>query len=366
MKDRINVDFKGHIGDFRLDTRFEIPARGVTGLFGPSGCGKTTVLRCIAGLHHLRDGLCTVKGHNWQKDRQFLPAHRRPIGYVFQEASLFPHLSVKRNMLYGAPRRDGTANLVAFDDVVELLGLSGLLTRAPHNLSGGERQRVAIARALLSQPELLLMDEPLSALDRAAKDDILPFLERLHERLSLPILYVSHDMSEVERLADRLILMEGGRVQATGRLSDMQSDPTLPLVVRRDAAVSIDAIVKSHDVKDGLARLAVAGGTFLIPSKGEVQGHKRRLRIAAGDVSLVLSRPEDSSILNILPARIVAAREAGPHEITAILALGEDGSNGARLISRVTKRSWERLGLQEGARVHAQVKGVALAPKGSD
>ena len=206
----IKAGFRGSIGSFSLDAAFETPARGVTALFGPSGCGKTTVLRCIAGLNRLRQGFCAIDGEIWQDASSFAPTHRRPIGYVFQEASLFPHLSVRRNLLYGAggPRRAGQSDAIRFDEVVDLLGLGALLDRAPRHLSGGERQRVAIGRALLSRPKLMLMDEPLSALDRQAKDEILPFLERLHASLSLPVIYVAHDMDEIERLADHLVLMD--------------------------------------------------------------------------------------------------------------------------------------------------------------
>ena len=218
----IRAEFKGTIGKFSLDAGFTAPAKGVTALFGPSGCGKTTVLRCIAGLLRVSDGFCEIEGDVWQdRDGSFLPTHRRPLGYVFQEASLFPHLSVRRNLMFGAPRdkasgaQRGRASR-PFDEVVDLLGVTALLDRSPRNLSGGERQRVAIGRALLSQPKLLLMDEPLSALDRATKNEILPFLERLRDRLSLPIVYITHDMSEVERLADQIVLMEKGRVLAAG------------------------------------------------------------------------------------------------------------------------------------------------------
>ena len=226
----IQADFKGVLGKFSLDAGFTAPAKGVTALFGPSGCGKTTVLRCIAGLQRLPDGLCVVGGDVWQdRDGAFLPTHKRPLGYVFQEASLFPHLSVRRNLMFGAPRGEGGAGKgkIAFDEVVELLGVTALLDRAPGKLSGGERQRVAIGRALLSQPKLLLMDEPLSALDRATKDEILPFLERLRDRLSLPIVYITHAIAEVERLADQIVLMEKGRVIGAGPLEELQSDPCL-------------------------------------------------------------------------------------------------------------------------------------------
>ncbi|WP_141934346.1 molybdenum ABC transporter ATP-binding protein [Bradyrhizobium sp. UNPA324] len=224
---RINAAFRGRLGNFTLDAELSVPATGVTAIFGPSGCGKTTVARCIAGLQRMADGFCAVDGEAWQDRQSFRPVHRRPIGYVFQEASLFPHLSVRRNLLFGAPKAADAQ--IAFDEVVELLGLAALLDRSPYGLSGGERQRVAIGRALLSQPKLLLMDEPLAALDHATRNEILPFLERVHERLSLPVLYISHDMTEIERFADHLVLMEQGRVIGIGPLQSLRQAPPAAL-----------------------------------------------------------------------------------------------------------------------------------------
>ena len=359
----ITARFRGTLGRFSLDAGFDAPARGVTGLFGPSGCGKTTMLRCIAGLHRLETGFCRVDGDVWQDDATFRPPHQRPVGYVFQEASLFPHLSVIRNLLYGA-RETIAAQAqgeIRFDEVIELLGLAALLERSPQNLSGGERQRVAIGRALLSQPKLLLMDEPLSALDRLTKDEVLPFLDRLHETLSLPIIYVSHDMAEVERLADHLVLMEAGRVIASGPLTALQSDPALPLMKARGAVVSLDAIVEHYDDAYGLVSLSVAGGSFVVPAPPVAVGSARRLRVFAGDVSLALDAPSRSTIANVLPTRILAVTASGEHEITALLGLGP-GGDGAKLLARVTRRSWELLGLAEGIDVYAQVKAVALVP----
>lgn len=227
---RIDVAFAARLGDLSLDARFSVPASGVTAIFGPSGCGKTTVARCIAGLHRI-EGSCAVDGEIWQDHTSFRPAHLRPIGYVFQEASLFPHLSIKRNLLYGAPRRQASA--IGFDEVVTLLGIAPLLGRSPRHLSGGERQRVAIGRALLSQPKLLLMDEPLAALDHAAKSEILPFLEQLHDRLSLPVIYISHDPAEIERLADHLVTMDRGVVTATGPLQTLPGNAAPRLAISR-------------------------------------------------------------------------------------------------------------------------------------
>lgn len=352
------VDFHGRLGRFELNAQFEVPARGVTAIFGPSGCGKTAVMRCVAGLSRLDGSYCAVAGDVWQDARHFRPVHQRPIGYVFQEANLFPHLSVRRNLMYGHPG-NGEPHAIGFDEVVALLGLEKLLERSPRNLSGGERQRVAIGRALLTQPKLLLMDEPLSALDQMTKDEILPYLERLHGALDLPILYISHDIAEVEKLADHLVLMRQGRVIAAGPLHELQADLSLPLAISRDAAVSLDATVVAQDAADGMATLAVPGGSFLVPAEPLQIGERRRLRVLADDVSLAVEQPSRSTIVNVMRAKILSIRSQADNRVTALLGLGEDGS-GARLLSRVTARSWTELGLQAGLDVFVQVKGAAL------
>ncbi len=358
----LRAAFRGRLGSFELDVDFTVPAQGITALFGPSGCGKTSTLRCIAGLQKL-EGTCRVGDQVWQDERTFLPTWRRPVGYVFQEASLFAHMTVRKNLLYPlrVAGRGGERPAVAFDEAVELLGLSALLDRAPGRLSGGERQRVAIGRALLSRPRLVLMDEPLSALDQETREEIMPFLERLHQSLSLPIVIVTHEISTVERLADHLVLVEAGRIRASGSLHDIQSDPALPLALARDAAVTFEATVTGQEEAYGLARLQVAGGEFLVPAPpGRAPGTRLRLRVAAGDVSLARTPPHDTTILNILPARILAMPPSGEHEIIVVLGLGSDGS-GERMLARVTQLSSARLGLSEGMLVHAQVKSVALA-----
>jgi molybdate transport system ATP-binding protein len=360
----IRANFRGTIGKFALDAGFTAPAKGVTALFGPSGCGKTTVLRCIAGLLRI-NGVCEIDGEVWQDENgAFLPTHKRPLGYVFQEASLFQHLSVRKNLLFGAPRdnRDGTKKgSIVFDEVVELLGITRLLDRSPRNLSGGERQRVAIGRALLSQPKLLLMDEPLSALDRVTKNEILPFLERLRDHLNLPVVYITHDIAEVERLADQMVLMDKGHVIGAGPLEELQSNPSLPLAAARDAAVSFIGIVQSSDETYGLVTLKLRGGVLTVPAPAAPVGERRRIRVIASDVSLTREAPAPSSILNVLPARVVSTKPVDSSEILVVVALGHDGA-GARLLSRVTRKASEALGLAEGVNVYAQVKAVALAP----
>ena len=285
--------FRGTLGAFVLDAAFEAPMRGVTAVFGPSGCGKTTVLRCVAGLQMLRDGYLSIGGEVWQDGADFRPPYERSVGYVFQEASLFPHLSVRRNLLYGHRRavRRGTEEATRFDDVVALLGMQDLLDRSPLRLSGGERQRVAVGRALLAQPRLLLMDEPLAGLDRLSKDEILPYLEALHTGLSIPILYVSHDIAEVERLADHLVLIQAGHVVACGPLQDLQADPQLPVARLPEASVALNATVTHYDPEYGLTTLSVDGGTIVVPGQHGAPGTLQRVRVRASDVSLARQAP---------------------------------------------------------------------------
>lgn len=366
----IEARYNGRLGDFSLRVYFRTPMRGITGLFGASGSGKTTILRCIAGLHRL-SGRFAIGDDVWQDDdaNVFRPSHDRPIGYVFQEASLFPHLSVRDNLLYGYRRavRGGAAVEIRFDDIVSLLGLSALLERAPANLSGGERQRVAVGRALLAQPKLMLMDEPLSALDRASKDEILPYFEALRENLSLPILYVSHDIAEIERLADTLVLLERGQVLASGSLAELEADTALPLARLPEAAVVLDGTISEIDAGFGLTTLSVPGGRVTVPGRHGSPGARRRLRIRASDISLTLSPAADTTIVNILPARIVSLDAYDPQgvQMNIVLRLGGDGS-GARLIARVTRRSQQRLNLTPDSAVFVQIKSVAVVASGAD
>ena len=365
----IDAAFAGALGGFALDVAFTVPARGVTALFGPSGSGKTSVLRCLAGLTRL-PGRLAVAGDVWQDaDRRvFRPPHRRPVGYVFQEASLFGHLSVRGNLAYGAKRagritdaaNDGAA-ASDIDSVAALLGIGPLLDRAPHTLSGGERQRVAIGRALLARPRLLLMDEPLAALDGAARDGILPYLEALHATLAIPVVYVSHDLAEVERLADTLVLLERGQVRATGSLGTLATDPALPLLRAPEAAATLDGTITDIDDSWALTSLAVAGGTLTVPGRRGAAGDRRRLRIRASDVSFVLSPAADTTIVNCLPARIVSVtpHDADGAQVNLVAALGADGA-GAKIVGRVTRRSCEALGLVPGRSAYAQIKSVAL------
>lgn len=355
----IDIRLNGQLGCFRLDIDFQAPSQGVTALFGPSGCGKTSVLRCIAGLHRL-PGRIVVAGEVWQDADRFVPPHKRAIGYIFQEASLFPHLSVRRNLTYGERRASGGAQRIHFDDVVDLLGLAELVDRDPAHLSGGERQRVSIGRALLSQPQLLLMDEPLSALDCMAKDEILPYFESLHANLSIPIILVSHDITEVERLADHLVALKQGRVMSTGPLNQALTDPQLPFGHGRGSAAVLPGTVLRQE-EDGLLALDVLGTEVLVVGD-QSPGRRVRVRIAASDVSIARHRPDHTSILNLLPARIVGIDPVGSAEVNVRLTL--DGSVGFDFIARLSRRSLNRLALREGETVIAQIKAVSFTAIG--
>ncbi|HEX7156731.1 MAG TPA: molybdenum ABC transporter ATP-binding protein [Burkholderiaceae bacterium] len=342
---------------FSLAVDLDLPGRGVSALFGASGSGKTTCLRCIAGLEPLAEGRIAVGGELWQDTAagRRVPTHKRALGMVFQDGRLFPHLSVRANLGYGMKRIPQGARRVALDDVVDLLAIGNLLERRPEGLSGGEQQRVAIARALLASPRLLLLDEPLAALDEARKAEVLPYLERLHDELQIPVIYVSHAMREVARLADHLVLLERGRVVASGPIAQMTARLDLPLAQEDGAAVVLDGHVVEHDAADGLTRVASGAGSLWVAALDRAAGRPVRLEIAARDVSIALAPPNASSILNILPAVVAVRADDDRGRSLLQLEVGE-----AHLLSRVTRRSANALGLQPGQRVFAQVKGVAV------
>jgi molybdate transport system ATP-binding protein len=352
----IRARFKMQLDSFALDAAFTAPATGVTALFGPSGSGKTTLLRCIAGLERATGSL-QVNGETWQDETAFVPTHKRPLGYVFQEASLFPHLSVRANLEYGLKRMPPAERKVPLEQVVEWLGLSHLFERNdPAQLSGGERQRVAIGRALLTSPRILLMDEPLSALDTTSKHDILPYLERLHRELEIPVIYVSHAMDEVARLADHLVLLEQGRVIASGELHETLARLDLPTAHFDDAGAVIEAAVAQQDETYHLTRLDFAGGHLWVGRVDQPFGTRVRARVLARDVSIATQPPQGSSINNILNARIEEIRDEGPDKVIVRLKVGDSQV----LLSRITRRSRDQLGLGAGMYVCAQVKSVAL------
>ncbi len=346
-------------GGFNLRAEFSAPGRGITALFGASGSGKTTLLRCVAGLERA-GGRFSLNGEVWQDDARgvFVPTYLRPIGYVFQEASLFPHLSVRGNLDFGRKRIAVAEQRVRLDDAVELLGIGQLLERAPERLSGGERQRVAIARALLTSPRLLLMDEPLSALDHQSKAEILPYLERLHGELAIPVLYVSHSPDEVARLADTMVLLEQGAVRAVGPATDLLVRLDLPLAHADDAGAVIDAVAGAYDATYQLNTLEFDGGTIVVAGAALPRGAAVRLRIHARDVSLAQEHHRDTSILNILPVQVMEIDAAGPAQLLVKLCAGGEGRT--PLLARITRRSGDLLGLAPGQRLYAQIKSVAL------
>jgi molybdate transport system ATP-binding protein len=343
---------------FALAFEVTAPARGVTALFGASGSGKTTVLRCIAGLARAQEGLVALDGECWQDSARgvFLPAHERACGYVFQEANLFPHLSVLGNLKYGWRRVPAGERRFTIDRTVELLGIGPLLARRPANLSGGERQRVAIARALLSNPRLLLMDEPLASLDASRKGEILHYIERLRDEMQIPIVYVSHAIEEVVRLADTLVVMSEGRAIASGSVTDLAARLDLrPFLGRFEAGAVIEASVAEHDLDHGLARLRFDGGELYAPDVEALRGERVRVRIRARDVSLALSAPRDASFLNVLPGVIAAIGEPAGASVDVSVAIGA-----ATLVARITRKSVGALDLAPGKPVYALVKSVAI------
>lgn len=342
-------------GDFTLDADLRLPATGITAIFGASGSGKTTLLRCVAGLEHAASARIAVAGEAWQDSAAglFVPTHRRPLGYVFQEASLFDHLDVRGNLAFAQKRAGGGADL---QPLLDLLGIADLLDRRPHQLSGGERQRVAIARALATQPRVLLLDEPLAALDLSRRREILPWLERLHRELRIPMLYVTHSGDEVARLADHLVLLEAGRVRASGPLRELLARVDLPAVPGEEPGALLEAGVAERDERWHLARVAFDGGSLWLPDAGLAIGHAVRVRVLARDVSLALQPPAGTSIQNMLSCRVLAIAP-GAHPAQAMVQLACGGSV---LLARVTGRAVDTLGLQAGSPVWAQVKSAAL------
>lgn len=354
---RLAIDITHRLGSFLLDARFETGG-GLVALFGRSGSGKTSVVNTIAGLIRPQHGRIAVGDVTLVDTKRniFVPRHHRRIGYVFQEGRLFPHLTVRQNLLYGhwfapkADRRDG------LDSIVELLGIGSLLDRRPERLSGGEKQRVAIGRALLSAPRLLLMDEPLASLDDARKAEILPYIERLRDHSRIPIIYVSHSVAEVSRLASTVVLLTEGKVAAAGPTSEiMQRLDLFPLTGRAEAGAIIEATVERHDEAFALTELSSRAGRWMLPRLEAEPGSRLRLRVRARDVALATSAPRDLSTLNILSGTISEiGHSSGPIVDVRI------NCNGDAILARVTRFSVERLHLAPGRPVYALIKSVAL------
>ena len=351
--------------EFVLREDVTLPGTGVTALFGPSGSGKTTCLRAVAGLYGPRgkpaptaSDFVAINGAVWQDDTHgvFVPTYQRALGFLFQEPSLFPHLSVAQNLAFGQSRIPSSQRKLSLSQAVELLGIGPLLARAPTTLSGGESQRVAIARALATSPQLLLMDEPLAALDAKRKAEFFPYLEAMHRELELPILYVSHAIDEVARLADHLVLIEAGEVLASGTTTDLMTRLDLPMAHGDAAGAIVLATVVSHDTHYLLMLARFAGGDIHIPLQAGVKvGDSLRIRVQARDISLTLEKQANTSIQNILPVRIIALSPDGQGQVMVQL-----DAAGTALLARVTARSADALKLAVGQQIFAQVKGVAI------
>ncbi|TXL73309.1 molybdenum ABC transporter ATP-binding protein [Vineibacter terrae] len=353
----LTVDLRHRLGAFTLDVRFQSEGR-LTALFGRSGSGKTSIVNLVAGLTRPDEGVIAVDGATLvdTRNRIFVPKHRRRVGYVFQEGRLFPHLSVRRNLLYGRWFSSVREKRIAVDQVVELLGLGHLLARGPASLSGGEKQRVAIGRALLSDPRLLLMDEPLASLDELRKAEILPYIERLRDEMGIPVLYVSHAIAEVTRLATTVVLLSEGRVLAVGAPADVLSGSEMvPIVGAGEAGTLLEARVAALDATFGLSTLQTQAGKLIVPRVAAGIGSTMRVFIRASDVMLSQSRPDGISALNVLAGRIVDLAEESRTVVDATLDCG-----GQRLLARITRKSAIALKLAPDTPIFAIIKSVAL------
>jgi len=339
-----------------LDVEVQLPGKGIIAVFGDSGSGKTTFLRCLAGLERPQQGELIVNNSVWQSAKQFTPTHKRPLGYVFQEASLFPHLSARQNIVYAIKRAEGEVSEEFYQHVIGILGIAEILDRYPDQLSGGERQRVAIARALVVKPEILLMDEPLASLDHARKQEVLPYLERLHKSIDIPIVYVSHSMDEIMRLADYALVLQQGKVIAQGDLNDVFSRIDLPYSGQDEAGTVVEGQVAERDDNWHLSRIALSNQSMWLRDQGDDIGQSVRVRILARDVSIVLSVHDDSSILNRLQVTVVEVGVDTDEALALVkLALGDDF-----IVARLTHKSVAHLQLSPGMIVWAQIKSAAI------
>ena len=359
----LNVNVRHRLPNLELHVDCSFEDRGVTAIYGPSGSGKSTLLNIIAGFEQPNlYGDIALGDVRWtQEGRPALPIRNRRIGYVTQQSALFPHLSVSGNLdvaLRWRPRRAASSDLTSKDTIIELLGLQDILEQRPGSLSGGEQQRVALARALLSEPRLLLLDEPLSSLDHAGREQLLEQLETIHNEIEIPVLYVTHNIEELMRLADRVLLLEQGKVAAHDAIESVLSNTALAICKTDNHGVVLAARVTQLDNDYGLARVCTASGTSLSIATADRRietDDMIRLRILAKDVSIALNAAQDSSILNILPATITAIDAYAGGQSLVSLDIG-----GARLLARLTRKSTDQLGLRPGLGVFAQVKGIAM------
>lgn len=354
----LEVDIAHRFGAFDADVHFTAPG-GITALFGRSGAGKTTVINAVAGLLTPESGRIAVNGDVLLDTDHGInvATHRRRVGYVFQDARLFPHLTVRQNLVFGRWFAQTQRPVATFERIVDLLGIEALLDRRPATLSGGERQRVAIGRALLANPRLLLMDEPLAALDEGRKAEILPYLERLRDGFDIPILYVSHAIAEVARLATTIVVINEGRVVREGAAAELLADPdAFPMMGRQEAGSILTATVARHDADDGLSELAFSGGTLTTPLVEAPVGARLRVRVRARDIIVATEAPTGTSALNILPASVEQIGGQSGAIVDLRLRAGEDD-----LLARITRRSLNRLGLTVGSQCFAILKSIAVA-----
>jgi molybdate transport system ATP-binding protein len=355
---QLHARFDLHWSAFRLNVDLDVPLSGITAIFGPSGSGKTTLLRCLAGLERAPHGFMQIGTDVWQDETRgwCLPLSDRPIGYVFQEPRLFPHYNVRSNLLYGYNRLRPDTRRIAIDQVVEILGIGHLLERRIHCLSGGEQQRVAIGRALLTSPKLLLLDEPLASLDIQRKQELLPFIHRLHRELTIPVIYVSHAINEILQLADRVALLKDGRLTGVGTLNEMLTSGTYrgSFGSHRIGAV-LDTQIVGHEPQYGLSQLEFAGHHLFVPLQSSAIGQSVRVHILSSDISLVIGKSDaPTSVLNVLEATVQEIREINQSTVEVLLDIG------APLVAGITRKSLVTLGLKAGDRVFAHIKTVAL------
>lgn len=354
----LSVRLNHRFSTFSLDAAFDTPP-GLTVLFGRSGSGKTTIANAVAGLLRPHSGRISVDGRRLfdSADGTNIPTHQRQIGYIFQEARLFPHLSVRQNLTYGRRFSRQSGAQEGFDRVVDLLGVSALLDRRPGALSGGEKQRIAIGRALLSNPKLIIADEPLAALDEQRKVEIMPYFERLRDEQNIPILYVSHSASEVARLATSVVALKDGAVARQGSAADVLGDPMVLPTGVRDVGALIDARITAHHA-DGLTELDANGARFFLPRTSHPPDAHVRIRIAAHDVILSRRKPAGLSALNILGGRVAKIHSGdGPGAIVTL------DTPAGHILARITRRSALALALEDGVQCYAIIKTVAIAPQ---
>ena len=341
--------------DFSVDAQFTIPSEGVLGIFGHSGSGKTTLLRCVAGLEKQVQGNIEVNGQIWLDKKVNLSIQQRNIGYIFQESRLFPHLTVEKNLAYGARRNRENTDSVDRQHLLELLNIGHLLKRYPFQLSGGEKQRVAIGRALLKNPQMLLLDEPLASLDQKRKQEILPFLDRLHDELKIPMLYVSHSLEEVSRLCDHMLVMDHGKVQFSGSIHEALVSAESPLATADNAAAVLEGIVSRQEKDFQISTIHTSNGTALHVQGILPLGQQVRVRVQANDVSITKAAASDSSILNIIEGQVLKVVEEQQANVLLQVNL-----NGDILLARISRKSYQSLGLDIDQRVFMQIKSVSI------